>query len=167
MWATTDAEPCPRCGVPLRRWATPAGALLRLCGVANCRYGDLTPAAPRYPTTAERALAATLGVALSVPGEPSGPLRLDAARQRAFIGDDAIILSPTEYRILATLAAQPGRYVATAALARVLWGPGGDPRAVRVFVERLRRKLGDSATHPRHIQSARGRGYRLLHAPEP
>jgi two-component system OmpR family response regulator len=36
-----------------------------------------------------------------------------------------------------------------------------DKRAVEVHMSNLRRKLGDSITHPRWLETVRGVGYRL------
>ena len=44
---------------------------------------------------------------------------------------------------------------------------GGDPRIVRAFVKRLRKKLGDSADNPAYIVNERGVGYRMPHPGTP
>jgi DNA-binding response OmpR family regulator len=38
----------------------------------------------------------------------------------------------------------------------------GDLDSLRVFVRRLRKKLGDDAARPRWIETVRGLGYRLI-----
>jgi two-component system KDP operon response regulator KdpE len=47
-----------------------------------------------------------------------------------------------------------------------VWGRDdpGDLDALRVFVRRLREKIGDDARTPRYIETVRGIGYRLLAA---
>ncbi|MBA3415132.1 MAG: winged helix-turn-helix domain-containing protein, partial [Chloroflexia bacterium] len=44
-----------------------------------------------------------------------------------------------------------------------VWGAGwnADPDYLKVFVRRLRQKLGDAATHPRYIHTEWGVGYRF------
>ena len=48
-------------------------------------------------------------------------------------------------------------------LLRRVWGPqnSGDPRLVRAFVKKLRRKLGDVATSPAYIVTEPRVGYRM------
>ena len=45
-----------------------------------------------------------------------------------------------------------------------VWGPGyvGDTHYLKVFVRRLRRKLGDDAERPRYIRTEWGIGYRFI-----
>jgi two-component system KDP operon response regulator KdpE len=68
-----------------------------------------------------------------------------------------------EWRLLETLAGSPGWVVPTERLLRRGWGADGDATAddLRVFIGRLRRKLGDDAKRPRYIETVRGMGYRL------
>ena len=49
-----------------------------------------------------------------------------------------------------------------------VWGPGygGDAGYLKVFVRRLRHKLGDDVKHPHYIQTEWGIGYRFV-APGP
>jgi DNA-binding response OmpR family regulator len=45
-----------------------------------------------------------------------------------------------------------------------IWGPEwiGYPNYLKVFVRRLRQKLGDDAEHPRYIETVWGIGYRFV-----
>lgn len=72
-------------------------------------------------------------------------------------------LSPTETRLLATLAASLGRPVSTEAILSRVWGGanGADPAYVWVTIRRLRRKLELDPSHPRHLLTERHGGYRL------
>jgi uroporphyrinogen-III synthase len=63
-----------------------------------------------------------------------------------------------EAALLAALAERPGVVVGKATLAHRLWGPGRDPHAVEVAVNRLRARLGPVG---HHLITVRGRGYRL------
>lgn len=49
------------------------------------------------------------------------------------------------------------------ALREQVWGAEylGDISYLKVFIRRLRRKLGDDAAHPRYIQTEWGVGYRF------
>ncbi len=74
-------------------------------------------------------------------------------------------LSPTETRLLALLAAEPGHPVPLAAIA----AQAGDPRAagrtddtaVREWVCRLRRKIERDPAKPELLLTVTGIGYRL------
>lgn len=46
-----------------------------------------------------------------------------------------------------------------------VWGPEyrSDLPSLRVFIQRVREKLGDDGESPRSIQTERGVGYRFLH----
>lgn len=94
-----------------------------------------------------------------------GELHLDAARTRALSGGRDLHLSPSEFKLLWTLAEQPGRTVGWADLSGALGqasGQRGGRHAVRTAIYRLRGKLGDDPHNPRHILSDHGRGYRLV-----
>ena len=76
----------------------------------------------------------------------------------AILDANAIELPTREAAVLATLAERPGAVVGKATLASRLWGPGTDPHAVEVAVNRLRGRLGDAGAG---LVTVRGRGYRL------
>src|ERR1700736_6965084 len=62
-------------------------------------------------------------------------------------------LSPTEYGLIAALAAQAGQVVGNRTLLRTVWGPGyADERhSLRTFVHRLRANLEPDPKHPETI----------------
>jgi len=69
-----------------------------------------------------------------------------------------VVVTPTQYAILAVLLAEPGRTFSRADLvARAFDGPA-DERTVDVHVKELRRKLEPDG---QVIQTVRGRGYRF------
>ena len=76
----------------------------------------------------------------------------------AVINGVAVELPPREAAVLGTLAERPGAVVGKSTLANRLWGPGSDPHAVEVAVNRLRGRLGPAGPH---LVTVRGRGYRL------
>ena len=66
--------------------------------------------------------------------------------------------------MLEVLVANAGWVVPHERLLARVWGreDPGDLDSLRVFVRRLRTKLGDDAAAPRYIETVRGLGYRLL-----
>jgi two-component system KDP operon response regulator KdpE len=76
--------------------------------------------------------------------------------------DEALRLTPTEWRILELLLQRPGQLVGSAALLTGVWGPGFQQRTnyLRFHMARLRRKLEDNPARPRHLLTEPGMGYR-------
>ena len=99
------------------------------------------------------------------PAEPFalGGLRVDFARRRATVEGRPAALTPTEFDLLAGLAAEAGRVVSHDRLRRRVWSPGkpGNLRTLRTHMMRLRRKLGEDAGAPRYILSEPRVGYRM------
>jgi two-component system, OmpR family, KDP operon response regulator KdpE len=75
---------------------------------------------------------------------------------------EAVRLTPTEWRILESLARRPGQLVSARQLLTEIWGPGYEPRTnyLRFHMARLRRKLEDDPARPRHLLTEPGMGYR-------
>ena len=71
-------------------------------------------------------------------------------------------LTPTEWAILEQLLQHPGQLVDGAQLMTSIWGPGFAHRTnyLRFHMTRLRRKLEDNPTYPRHLLTEHGMGYR-------
>jgi DNA-binding response OmpR family regulator len=93
-----------------------------------------------------------------------GGLTLDYAAQEVRVGGEEVRLTPTEYRLLEVLVRRAGAVVPHQVLLQEVWGPEyvADPQYLKVFVRRLRNKLGDDPEHPRYILSIRGVGYRFI-----
>ncbi len=92
-----------------------------------------------------------------------GAMVVDAGERSVTIGGAPIQLTPTENRLLTTLASQPGHVFSREELAQVLWGTSnvGQSRAVDVHIRRLRAKLEPFGMTAPPIVTARGFGYRL------
>jgi two-component system alkaline phosphatase synthesis response regulator PhoP len=90
-------------------------------------------------------------------------LRIDPREVQAFIDRRSAGLTPTEFRLLYTLALDRGRVVTRDELLQKVWGRREThrDRTVDVFVRRLRQKL--DRLEPRHsfIQTRFGVGYKL------
>lgn len=93
-----------------------------------------------------------------------GDLEVDVAAREARVAGARVVLTATEWRVLEVLVAHAGWVVPHDRLVARVWGRDepGDLDALRVFVRRLRAKLGDDASMPRYIETVRGLGYRLL-----
>lgn len=96
-----------------------------------------------------------------------GGLRIDLAQRSATLGDIAIALSRREFDLLAYLAQRPGRVISRRELIQAVWGNPyvGDDKTIDVHASWLRRKLGETAAHPRYLHTVRGVGFKLA-APE-
>jgi two-component system KDP operon response regulator KdpE len=82
-------------------------------------------------------------------------------------GGTAVRLTPTEYRLVETLATNAGRLCTHRFLLERVWGPGyGDEsQYLRVYMANLRKKLDDPAA-PQLLLTEPGMGYRFV-VPEP
>lgn len=94
----------------------------------------------------------------------SGDLEVDLQRRLVTIAGRAVHLTPTEYDLLAALAAKPGAVLTDRALLRRVWGPeyGTENHYLHVFMARLRKKVEEDPARPRYIQTEVGVGYRLV-----
>ena len=94
-----------------------------------------------------------------------GPIRIDRAAHEVTVGDDPVELTPTEYKLLLTLAERSGRVLARTLLLQTVWeaAPDIQTRTVDMHVQRLRSKLG---TAGELIETVRGFGYRIMPPPE-
>ena len=92
-----------------------------------------------------------------------GGLRIDLARHRVTVDDRTVDLTPTEFKLLALLAQQPGRVFGRREVMQHLWDSTyvGDERACDVHVSNLRRKIEENAEEPQRLVTVRGVGYRL------
>lgn len=111
-------------------------------------------------------LVARLRAALKRAGPPavatSGDLVLDPTRHSARAGEADVDLSPTEFRLLATLVAAGGALVSRRDLVRAAWPDGAQvsDNTLDQYLSRLRRKLRE-ADSDLSLTTARGIGHRL------
>ena len=95
-------------------------------------------------------------------GDPlfHGPLRLDARSFRAFMGEDELHLTLTEYMILRELMRQKDGVLTRKQLCdRVLDSSIVSDRTIDVHMASIRRKMGEQGDHL--IETVRGVGYRM------
>ncbi|HEU4572429.1 MAG TPA: response regulator transcription factor [Candidatus Limnocylindrales bacterium] len=102
--------------------------------------------------------------ATRAPSFRSGDLEVDFARQEARLRGERIDLTPTEYKLLYHLVRNAGHVLQHGTLLAKVWGREyvDETDYVRVYIRRLRDKLGDDPEHPRYIQTERRLGYRFL-----
>jgi DNA-binding response OmpR family regulator len=92
----------------------------------------------------------------------SGALRLDPVRHAVSTGEREVSLTPTEFRLLAAMAAQPEAVLRRRELVRAAWPEGAIvyDNTLDQYVARLRRKLRTLGAE-NEIVTVRGVGYRL------
>ncbi len=89
-----------------------------------------------------------------------GPIHIDRAAHQVTASGVQIELTPTEYKLLLTLAERKGRVLARTLLLQTVWDAAPDiqTRTVDMHVQRLRTKLGGAGDL---IETVRGFGYRI------
>jgi two-component system KDP operon response regulator KdpE len=97
-----------------------------------------------------------------------GAVEVDLADRWVRRAGEHVHLTPREYDLLAELARHPGKVLTHATLLRSVWGIAYQTEVhyLRVFMTRLRGKLEEDPSRPRHLLTETGVGYRLL-ADEP
>jgi two-component system phosphate regulon response regulator OmpR len=117
----------------------------------SLRIAGLLRRAARAPTAAVKAVR-------------FGEFRFDLEKGRLEAHGGAVHLTSRECEMLQALARSPGEIVSRRRLARRAADGKiecAGERSVDVEVARLRRKIETDADGPRHLQTIRGRGYRL------
>ena len=91
-------------------------------------------------------------------------LKIDVDSRRAFIGDQALSLGPTEFNLLLFFMSHPERAYTRSQLLDRVWGANiyVEERTVDVHIRRLRAALETPTDdYSRLIQTVRGTGYRF------
>ena len=92
-----------------------------------------------------------------------GDLMLDVSRLTVSRGRERIELTATEFRLLATLAAHPGRLFTRAQLLDAIQGSGGGDsfdRAIDAHIKNIRRKIERDPREPAYLLTVYGVGYK-------
>jgi DNA-binding response OmpR family regulator len=89
-------------------------------------------------------------------------VRVDFVHQSVTVDGESVVLTPTEYRLLATLVRHQGQVLSPDQLIELAWDDptGLGPSRVKYAVLRLRRKLGWGEQEASPIETVRGFGYR-------
>ncbi len=95
-----------------------------------------------------------------------GDVVLNPATHEVRVRGQLITLTSTEYRLLEELVRHAGVALPHRSLLERVWGPqySTEVQYLKVFIRRLRHKLGDDAERPRYIQTEWGVGYRFAAA---
>ena len=90
-------------------------------------------------------------------------LRIDPREVQAYVDGESADLTPTEFKLLYTLALERGRVATRDELLQKIWGRRAThrDRTVDVFVRRLREKVDRPASRHTFIQTRYGIGYKL------
>jgi two-component system KDP operon response regulator KdpE len=93
----------------------------------------------------------------------SGNLTISFDQQRVTVDGNPIDLTPTEYRLLETLARQANHTIPAEQLVMVVWGSAyaGEVEQVKHYIWTLRKKIEADPGDPRHVLTERGFGYRF------
>lgn len=121
------------------------------------------PFSPRELVARVKALLRRSRSRTSEPSALPAGLVLDVDRRAVHVDGTPVVLTSTEFDLLAALARDPGVVVSRSRLLDRVWGPEfvGDDHLVDVHIANLRRKLGDDPGAPRFIETVRRVGYRL------
>jgi two-component system response regulator RegX3 len=100
---------------------------------------------------------------ISVPTLAVGPVRMDVDRHVVTVGGSPVQLPLKEFELLELLLRNAGRVLTRGQLIDRIWGADyvGDTKTLDVHVKRLRSKVEPSPSHPRHIVTVRGLGYKF------
>ena len=98
------------------------------------------------------------------PSFRSADLEVDFQTQEVRLGGRRVEVTPTEYKLLYHLVRNAGHVLQHATLLAKVWGREyvDEVDYLRVYVRRLRDKLGDDPDQPRFIRTERGLGYRFI-----
>jgi two-component system alkaline phosphatase synthesis response regulator PhoP len=124
------------------------------------------PFSPKELVARVRAVLRRSEIALSAPEREIirvSNLTLDLPRMQASLDHRPIDLTPTEFEILAALAAQPGRIFTRAQLLDAVHGVAFESyeRAIDAHIKNIRRKLEPDPRQPGYILTVYGIGYKF------
>lgn len=93
-----------------------------------------------------------------------GNLYVDMLNRQVRVAGHDIKFSRKEFELLKMLIAHPGRIITQQQLLKEVWGPGhgDDSQYLRIFIGKIRAKLGDDPANPTYIETEPGVGYRFL-----
>ena len=93
----------------------------------------------------------------------AGEIQLDRSGRSTLIAGQPVDLTPSEFELLATLMAAPGRVFSRLELLERLQGTAyeGYERTIDVHIRNLRAKIEPDSANPQYIETVYGAGYRF------
>ena len=92
-----------------------------------------------------------------------GKVEVDFARRVVTKGGREVSLTVKEYALLRLVVQHQGKVLTHRQILREIWGPKSEEQThyLRVYMDRLRKKLEDVPEHPVYFKTALGVGYRF------
>ncbi|MFI3213253.1 MAG: response regulator transcription factor [Eubacteriales bacterium] len=91
-----------------------------------------------------------------------GDILIDLLGSKVILNEKILDLTSAEYRLLCLLVRNANRVVSRKTILNDLWDDAGnfvDDNTLSVYIRRLRAKIEDDASHPKHLITVRGFGY--------
>jgi len=92
-----------------------------------------------------------------------GGLKIDTAQAKVYKGQNEILLTSLEYRLLLIFANNQGQVLSRNQILESLWDFAGEfvnDNTLTVYIKRLREKIEDDIQNPQIIRTIRGIGYK-------
>lgn len=92
----------------------------------------------------------------------SGPVQIDLIDHRVYREGCLLELTGSEYRLLCLLLKNADRILTRGAILDALWDGNGnfvDDNTLSVYIRRLREKIEEEPSNPKHLLTVRGFGY--------
>jgi len=93
-----------------------------------------------------------------------GAIEVDFTRRAVTKRGAEVALTAKEYALLRLLVSHRGKVLTHRQILRDIWGPKAEEQThyLRVYMDRLRRKIEDSPRHPKFLSTVLGVGYRFV-----
>ncbi len=97
-----------------------------------------------------------------------GMLVIDNESLEVFSNGNPVTLTPTEFKLLQTLAERPGQVFSRAQLVNIILGYNfeGYDRTIDAHVKNIRQKIGEDNRNPTFIKTVYGVGYKFIGIPD-
>jgi two-component system KDP operon response regulator KdpE len=155
----------------LRGWSTVPIIVLSGRAEGTDKVGALDAGADDYitkPFGIDELLARIRAVTRRVHPQDAAASTVTIGRYTIDLGERTITpadfhLTPTEWQLVEQLVRNPGKLITQRHLLHEIWGPqySTETNYLRQYMARLRRKLEDDPTRPRHLLTEPGMGYRF------
>lgn len=92
-----------------------------------------------------------------------GGLIINVEKRTVTVDNEAVHLTPIEYKILLLLAKNAGKVLTLDSISKEIWGPyTNEQNALRVNMANIRRKIEKNPAEPKYILTEVGVGYRMV-----